>query len=138
MITNNPVHIFDENGEKSPSAFIPFCDLGGNISILGNRIKGLSIPVCNSFKEKFHKNQLCYEIDVNNFIHKENDTNTLNLGLSFVVDTNINRQIYNNYKAKVSEFVPNIGKTNFCIFLYLIYLIYQIYCIYFSKHFFQR
>merc|ERR1712073_18241 len=33
-ITNHPVHIFDEKGNLSPSAFIPFCQFGRNISTL--------------------------------------------------------------------------------------------------------
>ena len=101
----------DRNGNPNPSAFIPFCDLGGNISILGQNINGLDIPVCSSFKEKFHKNQLCYEIDVNNFIQKENATNIKNLGLSFLVDTNNNLQIQNKpKKTNVFRSFSNIGK----------------------------
>ena len=92
-VNNHPVHLLDKNGNLHPSAFIPFCDLGGNISVLGKKVTRLDMPVCNAFKEKFHNNQLCYEIDVNNIIRKENATNILHLGLSFIVDTNENRQI---------------------------------------------
>ena len=55
-------------------------------------------------------NQLFYEIDVNNIIRKENATNILHLGLSFIVDTNENRQIQFNQKKQVSELHTNIGK----------------------------
>ena len=102
----------DRNENPNPSALIPFCDLGGNISILGQNINELDIPVCSSFKEKFHDNQLCYEIDVNNFIQKENATSIKNLGLSFLVDTNNNIQIQNKpKKTNVFRSFSNIGKT---------------------------
>ena len=32
---NHPVHIIDMEGNLSPSAFIPFCEFGGNMSIMG-------------------------------------------------------------------------------------------------------
>ena len=109
-VINHPVHLVDKNGNPYPSAFIPFCDLGGNMTILGRRIKGINIPVCNIFRRKFHNNQLCFETDVNNIIRKENATNILHLGLSFIVDTNENRQIQVNQKKQVSELHTNIGK----------------------------
>ena len=100
----------DKNGNLYPSAFIPFCDLGGNISIMGTLLKGLNIPVCNSFREKFHNNQLCYEVDVNQFKNKVDSKQIVRLGLTFMVDTNNNRQIYQNHNKIVSESFSNIGE----------------------------
>ena len=51
-IINHPVHIVDENNSLSPSAFIPFCEFGGDMSALGVKIDQFSVPVCNSFKAK--------------------------------------------------------------------------------------
>ena len=31
----HPVHIIDEEGNLSPSAFIPFCEFGGNMTAMG-------------------------------------------------------------------------------------------------------
>ena len=56
--TNHPVHIFDEKGNPSPSAFIPFCQFGRNISTLGSESDLFSIPVCNGFKAKLFYDQL--------------------------------------------------------------------------------
>ena len=32
---NHPIHIIDKYYQKNPSAFIPFCEFGGNMSIMG-------------------------------------------------------------------------------------------------------
>ena len=34
-LSNHPVHLIDENGDLSPTALIPFCDLGGDMSAMG-------------------------------------------------------------------------------------------------------
>ena len=57
------------NKEKwlNPSAFIPFCSFGNDLEIMGAKIDGFDDPVCNSFKTKIVKNQLCYEVDLEKF-----------------------------------------------------------------------
>ena len=56
----------------SPSAFIPFCELAGDMSVVGTKLDKFEVPVCNSFKAKILNDQLCYEIDVNEYyIDKE-------------------------------------------------------------------
>ena len=78
------MHILDENKKLSPSSFIPFCEFGGNMSALGVKIEQFKVPVCNSFKPKIFKNQLCYEIYSDEF-----NLNTKNKqGLLFVLDYN--------------------------------------------------
>ena len=102
-ITNHPVHIFDEKGNLSPSAFIPFCQFGRNISTLGSESDLFSIPVCNGFKAKLFYDQLCYEIDVNRF--QDNFTEQdLQLGLSMLVDTNFNRHY--SFRGKYISVLP--------------------------------
>ena len=53
------MHIIDEDGELSPTALIPFCEFGGNMSVMGVKIDRLQYPVCNSFRPKIKKDQLC-------------------------------------------------------------------------------
>ena len=121
-VHNHPVHFVDKNGNLSPSAFIPFCDLGGNISVLSTKIIGLDTPICNSFKEKFHNNQLCYEIDVSQFNKGVDPEQILRHGLTFIVDSNRNRQVNNYPKYDSFDKSSNIGKTwCFTLFLDLIF-----------------
>ena len=110
-ITNHPVHIYDDAGSLSPSAFIPFCQFGKRMFSMGIQTELFKIPVCNSFSPKIFYNQLCYEVDVNNFIDKDYfSSNELNLGLSFLVDTNFNRQYsLNDQKSRASP-TETIGK----------------------------
>ena len=92
-ITNHPVHIFEEDGTMSPSAFIPFCQFGTNMLSMGVQTKMFKMPVCTKFKAKIFYNQLCYEVDPNKFIDRNlpNIEKELKLGLSLLVDTNFNR-----------------------------------------------
>ena len=90
MFSNHPVHILDEEGSLSPSAFIPFCHFG-NQKTLGKQLKQFDQPVCNIFKKKIIQDQLCYEADMPQDFTSMSDDNTI--GLSFLVDTNKDRQI---------------------------------------------
>ena len=107
-ITNHPIHIFDEEGNTSPSAFIPFCQFGRNISLMGAESELFSMPVCSSFRPKLFYDQLCYEVDVNRFqdVYNEED---LQLGLSILVDTNFNRQYSVNEKRMRTLPQENLG-----------------------------
>ena len=90
-ITNHPVHILDKDGHKSPSAFIPFCQFGSDMTAMGTDAKMLRIPICNSFQPKIFYDQLCYQVDIKN-LYTNMSAQSLRLGLSFLVDTNFNRQ----------------------------------------------
>ena len=92
MISNHPVHIFDDDGNESPSALIPFCQFGKNFSSMGQQSSHFNIPACSSFKEKFIENQRCYEVDVNQYKDGTFRSLDLKLGISFLVDTNYIRQ----------------------------------------------
>ena len=92
QLSNHPVHIVDERGEVSPSAFIPFCEFGGDMSAVGVKIDQFDAPVCNSFKAKVLNDQLCYEVDPNLFIDRTNTLKYLKLGLVLVLDYNEDRQ----------------------------------------------
>ena len=104
-LINHPVHIIDEYGIVSPSALIPFCVFGRNMSIMGIRTENFSVPVCNSFNAKILNDQLCYEVDLNRFSNKNNIGRELKLGFHFVMDYNEDRQITTdkNFKAEQDQ-----------------------------------
>ena len=77
----------------SPSAFIPFCAFGGNMSAVGQKIQEFDIPVCTTFQAKILNDQLCYEVDLNKISNNDNIHNELQLGLTFIMDYNEDRQI---------------------------------------------
>ena len=45
LMINHPVHIMTRDHQMSPSAFIPFCDFGGNMSAMGVMIDKFKRPV---------------------------------------------------------------------------------------------
>ena len=93
LIINHPVHILTKDHLISPSAFIPFCDFGGNMSALGVMIEQFDHPVCNSFQAKIMNDRLCYEVDLNTYSDKNNVENELELGFNFLMDYNEDRQV---------------------------------------------
>ena len=92
-VINHPVHIMSNDNKTSPSAFIPFCEFGGNMSSVGVKIDQFDVPVCNSFQDKILNDQLCYEVDLNKFSNKNNIANELKLGFNFIMDYNEDRQV---------------------------------------------
>ena len=66
-VTNHPVHIQEEDGKLSPTAMIPFCEFGGNLSVMGVKIDHYDVPFCNSFRPKIISDQLCYTVDPNEY-----------------------------------------------------------------------
>ena len=89
----HPVHIINKENSTSQSAFIPFCEIGGNLSAMGVEIDQFSFPVCNSFKEKVLNDQLCYEVDLNRFVNVNTIDRDLELGFTFIMDYNEDRQV---------------------------------------------
>ena len=53
----------ERSGRLSPSAFIPFCQLGGDASLLGRRAAGFDVPVCDKFEARVVEGQICYRLD---------------------------------------------------------------------------
>ena len=82
-----------QNNKPSPSAFIPFCEFGGNMSAVGIKIDHFDVPVCNSFKAKILNDQLCYEVDLQKFSDVNNIHGELKLGFNFLLDYNEDRQV---------------------------------------------
>ena len=95
ILSNHPVHLLDNDGNLLPSAFIPYCEIGGNIRDVSFTLKQLHFkhfPVCNIFKPKIYKNQVCYEVDINLYGHPKR---RYTRGLIFLMDYNIDRQFVN-------------------------------------------
>ena len=82
-----------KGNQVSLSAFIPFCDFGGNMSAIGVKIDEFVVPVCNSFEAKMINDQVCYEVDLNKFSDKNNIEKELKLGFNFLMDYNEDRQV---------------------------------------------
>ena len=100
LVNNHPVHIFDESGFLSPTAFIPFCSIGGDMEIVGTTSEQFDVPVCNSFKPQIRNDQLCYQIDLEDYKNKTNIENQLKEGLLLILDYNKERQIIQNNSLK--------------------------------------
>ena len=64
-VTSHPVHIVAEDGSLNPTALVPFCSVSDNYSAVGVKIDQMDIPVCNIFKPKLVRDQLCYSADLN-------------------------------------------------------------------------
>ena len=83
----------DSNNKFSTSSFIPFCEFGGNMSVVGKKIDKFSQPVCNKFVRTNLNGQNCYSIDINQLREKiEFNPKTLGIGLKLFLDYNIERQ----------------------------------------------
>ena len=95
MYINHPVHIVPEESglSLSPSAFIPFCEFGGDMSAMGVKIDAFDNPVCSSFKAKIMNNALCYEVDLENYKIPDKLEKQLKLGLVFFMDYNEDKQL---------------------------------------------
>ena len=64
MLTNHPVHLFDDNNPELPSALIPFCAFGTDMKIVGKTFTNFSFPVCDSFRPTLLKGKACYKLEV--------------------------------------------------------------------------
>ena len=93
-ITNHPVHILNKSDSFSPSAFIPFCDLGGNMELVGTNHKEFPIPVCSAFVKTILNNQVCYKIDVNEFIKEVTFDGQQKISLNLFLDYNEEKQYF--------------------------------------------
>ena len=109
-MTNHPVHIIDQEGKLSPTALIPFCEFNGNMSVMGVKIDQFDVPVCNSFRPKILRDQLCYTVDPNEYKHKIDLTGELSLSL--FIHYNEDRQMEDTDSTeRHSVIVDAIGKT---------------------------
>ena len=63
------------------------------MSGVGVKLDQFDDPVCNSFQAKILNDQLCYEVDLRRFSNKSNIIKELELGFSFLMDYNEDRQV---------------------------------------------
>ena len=98
-LINHPVHISDG---VNKSVFIPFCFFGD--LPLGRQSGHFQDPVCNLFKRKVVRGQICYEADINKFKGKVDDwEEALQTGFSFIIDTNDEYDVKNLLEKKSSS-----------------------------------
>ena len=81
----------DQTGNSYPTALIPFCVFGRNMSVMGVKIDQFDVPFCNSFRPRIIKDQLCYTVDPNKYkdkidLHKD-------LSLSLFINYNEDREM---------------------------------------------
>ena len=115
-IMNHPVHIKEEDGKWSPSAMIPFCGFEGNMSFMGVNMDHFDVPVCNSFRATILNDQLCYEVDPNEFTDDVLDKSSIK-SIHFYVDTNDDRQT----KAKDTDFMIYLDTLSKSTFIHYIF-----------------
>ena len=92
------MHIVNNHGGKSPSAFIPFCSFGEDINIMGAKIEDFDLPVCNTFNATVLLDQVCYEVDLDSYKDKTKIENQLKYGLILILDYNEYKQLDNEQK----------------------------------------
>ena len=97
----------DQSGYLLPTALIPFCIFGGNISVMGVKIDQFDDPVCNSFRPKIVMDQLCYEVDPNDY--KDKIDLGKDLSLSLFINYNEDMEI------TLEMFADNIANNNVII-----------------------
>ena len=81
---------------------------------MSHRIEHLQLPVCNSFQAKILNDQLCYEVDLNDF--SENKEHELQSGFVFIMDYNEDKQVSNDnddHQNQMAGLVRRIVKSNF-------------------------
>ena len=98
------MHIVNTENQLSPSSFIPYCEFGGDTSAVGVKIDNFDFPVCKSFQAKVLNDQLCYEVDLNRFSKKDNIDKELELGFTFLMDYNEDRQVDLDEKIPSNQF----------------------------------
>ena len=100
-VSNHPVHILNENGNFSPSSFIPFCYFGEEF--IGARIQEFETPVCNIFRPRIYLDQLCYETNLQDLKDSQKIEKQLEKGLTLILDYNEERQSFNIMKQNKSQ-----------------------------------
>ena len=115
MSVLHPVH-FQSNNKTFPSAFIPYCEFGGNMSRMGLQLEDPShVPLCNIFQAKILNDQLCYEVDLNTFSNQDSKEHELQSGFAFIMDYNEDRQVtfdLDRKEVEKTDLVSRIAKSD--------------------------
>ena len=119
-VISHPVHLIDSGTTLNPTALVPFCSISDNYLAMGVKIDQIDVPVCNSFRPKIRKDQLCYTVDLNE-IKKKTGLKS-KVFFTFFIDFNEDRELsvaqnmkeQKNYEItnrSMSEiFIETIGK----------------------------
>ena len=79
------------------------------MSVMGVKIDQFDVPVCNSFRPKIIRDQLCYTVDPNEYKHKIDLKG--DLSLSLFIHYNEDRQLEDTDRSEEhSIIVDTIGK----------------------------
>ena len=89
----HPVHILDENDHIMPSAFIPFCTMGSNMTTLGKKISKFSVPVCTKFRAKMLHGERCYQLDLQDVQEDVSFRKGEVNALTFLIDYNEDKMV---------------------------------------------
>ena len=78
--------------------------------MMGTKISEFEVLVCNSFKAKFVKDQLCYEVDLSRF--RKHINFKQKLFLTLLIDYNEDREIKKNeYQTENFVILNTIGNS---------------------------
>ena len=86
----------------NPSAFIPYCAIGGNMSMIGKQVENFTYPVCTHFEPTILYGQRCYRLNLDTVEYTVRQGQEG--GVSFIMDYNEERNL------RFSE--DNIEKSN--------------------------
>ena len=100
-------HITNGECDSIKTALIPFCEFGGNMSVMGVTMDNFDVPVCDSFRPKIVKDQLCYTVDPNEYKHKIDLKG--DISLSLFIHYNEDRQMEEVDEKKPIITVDTIG-----------------------------
>ena len=103
-------HITNGECDSIKTALIPFCEFGGNMSVMGVTMDNFDVPVCDSFRPKIVKDQLCYTVDPNEYKHKINLKG--DLSLSLFIHYNEDRQMEDVDEKKPKITINTIGNSS--------------------------
>ena len=106
-LSNHPVHLVDKVENLNPTALVPFCSVSDNYSAMGVKIDQIDVPVCNSFRPKIRKDQLCYTVDLNEM--KRNTGLKTKVFFTFFFDFNEDREfsVAQNMREQINSEISN-------------------------------
>ena len=109
-VTSHPVHLIDNNNKAlNPTALVPFCSVSDDYSPMGVKIGQFNVPVCNGFRPKTIRDQLCYTVDLNEMKKKTGS----NDNVFFTFFSRESDSTFTNVRPFVRSFVcPSIRKQN--------------------------
>ena len=70
---------------------------------MSRQIENFSLPVCNSFEPVLHKDQLCYQVDLEKFRSKKNFKKQLVSGLDLILDYNEDKNMLKSATSAMDQ-----------------------------------